>query len=92
MRSEELVTLITVTRLSRFLNTAAVINEEDTGHFDTKENNSLEIIVVTEADLGLYYCAGRYNGTVRFGKGIRLTFTGMLLVIIILVKYVFCRV
>ncbi|XP_052328015.1 uncharacterized protein LOC118399324 isoform X2 [Oncorhynchus keta] len=45
------------------------------GHFETKENNSLEIIVVTEADLGLYYCAGRYNGTVRFGKGIRLTFT-----------------
>ncbi|XP_038822245.1 uncharacterized protein LOC120022426 [Salvelinus namaycush] len=71
--SEELVTLITVTRLSRFLNTAAV-NEEYTGHFDTKENNSLEIIVVTEADLGLYYCAGRYDGTVRFGKGIRLTF------------------
>ncbi|KAM9419598.1 uncharacterized protein ACWYII_022636 [Salvelinus alpinus] len=74
MRSEELVTLITVTRLSRFLNTAAV-NEEYTGHFDTKENNSLEIIVVTEADLGLYYCAGRYDGTIRFGKGIRLTFT-----------------
>ncbi|KAM9419597.1 uncharacterized protein ACWYII_022635 [Salvelinus alpinus] len=74
LRSEELVTLITVTRLSRFLNTAAV-NEKYAGHFDTKKNNSLEIIVVTEADLGLYYCAGRCDGTVRFGKGIRLTFT-----------------
>ncbi|XP_052328013.1 uncharacterized protein LOC118399323 isoform X2 [Oncorhynchus keta] len=74
MRSEELVTLITVTWNSHFLNTAEVI-KEDTDHFDTKENNSLEIIVVTEADLGLYYCAGRYNGKVRFGKGIRLTFT-----------------
>ncbi|XP_064873815.1 uncharacterized protein LOC115128407 [Oncorhynchus nerka] len=73
MRSEELVTLVTVTRRSRFLNTAEVIKEVS-DHFDTKESNSLEIIVVTEADLGLYYCAGRYNGTVRFGKGIRLTF------------------
>ncbi|XP_064839788.1 uncharacterized protein LOC135552214 [Oncorhynchus masou masou] len=75
MRSEELVTLITVTRQSRFQNTAEIIYEKDTDQFDTKENNSLEIIVVTEADLGLYYCAGRYNGTVQFGKGIRLTFT-----------------
>ncbi|CAB1320965.1 unnamed protein product, partial [Coregonus sp. 'balchen'] len=73
IRSEELVTLLTVTKLSNFLNTPAV-NEEDTGHLYTKENNSLEIIVVTEADLGLYYCAGRYDGTIRSGKGIRLTF------------------
>ncbi|XP_029587658.1 uncharacterized protein LOC115173571 [Salmo trutta] len=73
MRSEELVTLLTVTKHSHFLNTPAV-KEEFMGHFDTKENNSLEIIVVTEAHLGLYYCAGRYDGTMRFGKGIRLTF------------------
>ncbi|KAJ8000124.1 hypothetical protein DPEC_G00201590 [Dallia pectoralis] len=78
MRSEEPVTLLTA-RLSKIHGTEGVVhNEEHWGHFYADGDLrimpiNLTIVQVTESDLGLYYCAGRYGGTVRFGKGIRLS-------------------
>ncbi|KAL0962343.1 hypothetical protein UPYG_G00338870 [Umbra pygmaea] len=80
MQSGEFRTLLTA-RISKLNGTEVEVHkDEDRNHFNAEGDLlirpvNLKITELTESDLGLYCCAGRFSGTVQFGRGILLTFS-----------------